>query len=130
MPSDALAGGPDDGMTTHAGRNEHGRDLIPEVTACIVHGDETLEAPAGTAFAFPAAAANHSRQCTAEQPTRRQMAGSSLVRRLVRAKNDPAKQRIRSWLGNMKDGQLLSLGVTSEEIATLRRMASHEVSKR
>jgi hypothetical protein len=50
----------------------------------------------------------------------RQKSGSSLVRRLVRAKDDPAKQRIRAWLSDIDDGRLSSLGLTTEDIATLR----------
>jgi uncharacterized protein YjiS (DUF1127 family) len=114
MTSDTQAGGPDDRlMLVQQNEDEHFVSL--EGTARIVRGNETFEAPTATTVALSTVAAEH--------PTTRQTAGSSLVRRLVRAKNDPAKQRIRSWLGNMKDGQLLSLGVTSEEIAALRGTA-------
>jgi hypothetical protein len=61
--------------------------------------------------------------------TRRPMAGSSLVRRLVRAKSDPAKQRIRSWLVQIDDEQLVRFGLTYEDIATLRGTASPGVPK-
>ena len=38
---------------------------------------------------------------------------SSLVRRLVRARNDPGKERVRSWLLNLDEAQLQSgLGLT------------------
>jgi hypothetical protein len=47
-------------------------------------------------------------------------ARSSLVRRLVQARDDPAKQRIRRWLGKINDEQLLSFGLTPEDIALLR----------
>jgi hypothetical protein len=47
-------------------------------------------------------------------------ARSSLVRRLVQAKDDPAKQRIRRWLSDISDERLLSLGLTPEDIALLR----------
>jgi hypothetical protein len=50
--------------------------------------------------------------------------GSSLVRRLVRAKDDPAKQRIRAQLGAIDDERLFWLGLTSEDIAALRGTAS------
>lgn len=50
----------------------------------------------------------------------RQGAGSSLVRRLVLAKADPAKQRIRTWLSDIDDERLFCLGLTSEDIAALR----------
>jgi hypothetical protein len=46
--------------------------------------------------------------------------GSSLVRRVVQAQDDPAKQRIRAWLGALDNEQLSSLGLTSEDIAVLR----------
>ena len=47
--------------------------------------------------------------------------GSALVRRLVRARNDPGKERIRMWLINVDDAQLRSrLGLTQEDIAVLR----------
>jgi hypothetical protein len=42
------------------------------------------------------------------------------VRRLVRARDDPAKQRIRSWLSDINDERLLSFGLTPEDIALLR----------
>jgi hypothetical protein len=48
-------------------------------------------------------------------------AGSALVRRLVRARNDPGKERIRMWLIDFDDTQLRSgLGLTREDIAVLR----------
>jgi hypothetical protein len=47
-------------------------------------------------------------------------AGSSLVRRLVQARDDPAKQRIRRWLGDINDERLASFGLTPEDIALLR----------
>jgi hypothetical protein len=47
--------------------------------------------------------------------------GSSLVRRLARARNDPAKERIRKWLIDIDDAKLQSgLGLTLEDIAVLR----------
>jgi hypothetical protein len=46
---------------------------------------------------------------------------SGLVCRLVRARDDPGKERIRMWLINLDDAQLQSrLGLTVEEIAVLR----------
>jgi hypothetical protein len=50
----------------------------------------------------------------------RRRARSSLVRRLVQAKDDPAKQRIRRWLGDIDDARLLRFGLTPEDIALLR----------
>ena len=47
--------------------------------------------------------------------------GSGLVRRLVCARNDPGKERIRMWLIDLDDAQLRSgLGLTVEDIAVLR----------
>ena len=46
---------------------------------------------------------------------------SGLVCRLVLARDDPAKERIRMWLIALDDAQLQSgLGLTVEEIAVLR----------
>src|ERR1700730_290979 len=47
-------------------------------------------------------------------------ARSSLVRRLVQARDDPAKQRIRRWLSDINDERLLSFGLTPEDIVLLR----------
>ena len=45
---------------------------------------------------------------------------SGLVRRLVRARNDPGKERIRKWLIDIDDAKLQSgLGLTPEDIAVL-----------
>jgi hypothetical protein len=58
-----------------------------------------------------------SRQVIATLPSR----GAGLVRRLVRARSDPGKERIRLWLLDLTDGQLRSgLGLTLEDIAVLR----------
>jgi hypothetical protein len=59
-------------------------------------------------------------QSVAKRPARCRKARSSLVRRLVQAKDDPAKQRIRRWLSDISDERLLSLGLTPEDIALLR----------
>jgi hypothetical protein len=50
----------------------------------------------------------------------RPQAGSSLVRRLVQAQDDPGKQRICAWLRNLDDEQLSGIGLTPEDIAVLR----------
>jgi hypothetical protein len=47
-------------------------------------------------------------------------ARSSLVRRLVQARDDPEQQRIRRWLSDINDERLLSVGLTPEDIALLR----------
>ena len=69
-------------------------------------------------------------QSVARRPTRCRKAGSSLVRRLVQARDDPAKQRIRRWLSDITNEQLLSFGLTPEDIALLRgsRSAGNAVS--
>ena len=47
--------------------------------------------------------------------------GSGLVCRLVCARDDPGKERIRMWLTKLDDAQLQSgLGLTVEDIAVLR----------
>jgi len=56
----------------------------------------------------------------AKRPARCRKARSTLVRRLVQAKDDPAKQRIRRWLSDINDERLLSFGLTPEDIALLR----------
>jgi hypothetical protein len=49
------------------------------------------------------------------------MTHSVLVRRLVRAHNDPGKERVRQLLIGLDDGQLQSgLGLRLEDIAVLR----------
>src|SRR5262245_42101412 len=58
----------------------------------------------------------YSPQDPAALPTAR----SSLVRRLVAARNDPAKRRIRAWLANLGDEQLSGLGLTPQDIVVLR----------
>ena len=46
---------------------------------------------------------------------------SGLVRRLVRPRNDPGKERIRKWLIDIDDAKLQSgLGLTLADIAVLR----------
>jgi hypothetical protein len=56
--------------------------------------------------------------------------GSSLVRRVVQAQDDPAKQRIRAWLRALDNKQLSSLGLTSEDIAVLRGTQTLSSSRR
>jgi hypothetical protein len=68
--------------------------------------------------------ADRLRQGVATRPPRSPIAESSLVRRLVLAKDDPAKQRIRALLSNVEDQQLFRMGLTSEDIAALRGTAS------
>jgi hypothetical protein len=54
-------------------------------------------------------------------PARDVKVRSSLVRRLVQARDDPGKQRTRAWLCELSDEQLSSrLGCTPEDIAALR----------
>src|SRR6202048_5162111 len=59
-------------------------------------------------------------QGIAKRPARSRKARSSLVRSLVQARNDPAKQRIRRWLSDINDERLLSFGLTPEDIVLLR----------
>jgi ABC-type multidrug transport system fused ATPase/permease subunit len=66
---------------------------------------------------------DHVQQDIAVSPVGRRMAGSSLVRSLVLAKDDPAKRRIRARLSDIDDVRLSGLGLTSEDIAALRGTA-------
>ena len=59
-------------------------------------------------------------QDAAAIPAASPRATSSLVRRLVAAANDPAKQRIRAWLADLADEQLAGLGLTPQDILILR----------
>jgi hypothetical protein len=52
--------------------------------------------------------------------TQRPEASSSLVRRLVLARNDPAKRRIREWLANIDDERLSDFGLMASDVAALR----------
>jgi hypothetical protein len=61
-----------------------------------------------------------SQQIVAARSAKCRKARSRLVRRLVRASNDPAKQRIRRWLSDINDERLLRFGLTPEDIALLR----------
>src|SRR5215467_13649486 len=70
---------------------------------------------------------DHLQQDIAVRPAGRAMPGSGLVRRLVRAKDDPAKQRIRTQLSEIDDERLFGLGLTSEDIAALRGTARPRV---
>jgi hypothetical protein len=60
-------------------------------------------------------------QRTTKDPAGGRRARSSLVRKLVQANDDPAKQRIRHWLSDIDDERLLSFGLTPEDIVLLRR---------
>ena len=62
-------------------------------------------------------------------PASRLIAASSMVRRLILAEDDPAKQRIRAWLSDIGDERLLCLGLTPQDIAMLRGRQIPEVSK-
>ena len=67
-----------------------------------------------------AARTGFSQQARDELPPALPEARSSLVRRLVAAENDPAKQRIRAWLANIGDERLSGLGLTPQDILILR----------
>jgi uncharacterized protein YjiS (DUF1127 family) len=56
----------------------------------------------------------------AARPARPLKARSNLVRRLIQARDDPGKQRIRAWLRELDDEQLAGLGLTPEDILVLR----------
>ena len=66
-------------------------------------------------------AVQFSRQAIAALSASLPTPGSGLVRRLVRAQNDPGKERVRMWLLDIDNAQLQSgLGLTLEDIAVLR----------
>src|SRR5262245_19375880 len=67
---------------------------------------------------------DHLQQDIAVRPAGRAIAGSGLVRRLGRAKDDPAKQRIRAQLSEIDDEQLFGIVLTSEDVAALRGTAT------
>ena len=72
---------------------------------------------------------DHWPQGTAVGSLGRPIAGSSLVRRRVPAKDDPAKQRIRARLSDIDDVRLFGFGLTSEDIAALRRTAEVTIAQ-
>src|SRR5215467_13639102 len=45
---------------------------------------------------------------------------SSFVRRLLRARDDAVKQRVRTWLMGLDNERLLGFGLAPEDIALLR----------
>ena len=61
-----------------------------------------------------------SQRGTAALPAALPRAKSSLVRRLVAARNDPAKQRIRGLLAKLEDERLSGLGLTPQDLLILR----------
>jgi len=65
-----------------------------------------------------------SRQGMAAVPTTALVAHSSFVRRLLQARDDAAKRRVRAWLLEINDERLLGFGVTPEDIALLRGTGS------
>jgi hypothetical protein len=66
-------------------------------------------------------------QGMAASPARFLTAGSSLVRRLVEARDDPAKRRVRTWLKAVDDERLSGFGLTPEDIADLRGTPSRSM---
>ena len=60
-----------------------------------------------------------SQQGMAALPLHVRICQSSFVRRLVNARNDPAKTRVRAWLLNLDDARLAGFGLTPEDIAML-----------
>jgi hypothetical protein len=61
-----------------------------------------------------------SQQGMAALPLNVRTGTSGLVRRLVNARNDPAKARILTWLLNINDERLGAFGLLPREIAILR----------
>jgi hypothetical protein len=72
-----------------------------------------------------------SRQAIVALPANLPMTGSGLIRRLVRARNDSGKERIRMLLIEIDDAQLRSrLGLSLEDIAVLRASTGVRRSRR
>jgi len=61
-----------------------------------------------------------SQQRMAALPLNMRTGTSGLVRRLVNARNDPAKARVLMWLLNIDDERLAGFGLLPREIAILR----------
>jgi hypothetical protein len=61
-----------------------------------------------------------SRQGMAAAPLAAPLPQSSFVRRLLAARDDPAKARILAWLRDTDDARLSGLGLTPEDITLLR----------
>ena len=61
-----------------------------------------------------------SQQSIAFQPIADLKVKSRLVRRLVQASDDPAKQRVRRLLVDIDDERLLGFGLTPDDIVALR----------
>jgi hypothetical protein len=61
-----------------------------------------------------------SQQSIPARPVGCKKSQSALLRRLVSAKDDPAKQRVHRWLSDISDDRLLSFGLTARDIAVLR----------
>jgi hypothetical protein len=66
-------------------------------------------------------------QGMAASPARILRAGSSLVRRLVEVRDDPAKRRVRAWLKAVDDERLSGFGLTPEDMADLRGRPSRSM---
>jgi hypothetical protein len=61
-----------------------------------------------------------SQQSIPARPVGHEKSRSALVRRLVSARHDPAKRRIRHLLSDISDDRLLSFGLTAQDIVLLR----------
>ncbi len=107
-----------------------GERCLIRVTAVEKNGAnsavEMLSHPDGSApmYQVHRETGDHLHRGIAVRPLGSPIAGSALVRRLVLAKADPAKQRIRAWLSDIDDERLFCLGLTSEDIAALRGTAN------
>jgi hypothetical protein len=64
-----------------------------------------------------------SKQGMAATPMPVPVAESCLLSRLLRAQDDPGKQRILAWLMEIDDARLLNFGLSLEDIAILRGTA-------
>ena len=64
-----------------------------------------------------------SRQGMAALPASFARPRSSFVRRLLRARDDAVKERVRAWLTDLDDERLLGFGLAPEDIALLREFS-------
>ena len=116
-------------VATEAGFKFAAVVAIAGLFSCIWRPDRTsdksfdLPRPSASAAEGHFETTDHLQQAIAANPAERPRAESSLVRRLVRAKDDPAKQRIRAQLSGLDDERLFCLGLTSGDIAALRGTA-------
>jgi hypothetical protein len=94
-----------------------------------MRGSQSADRQASRRHRKAIADARPDRDNTMKHANRRQaapqnaIARSSLVRRLISARNDPAKQRIRNWMSVICEVKLLNFGLSAGDIELLRASA-------